>query len=329
MLVTRALTGSWAVAAAGAWSFLVAVLGVLWATDLIRSPFGVNDPRAEDVGSYLGGLEPTQTGLVAVGVGLAGVLTAFGLWRLPGRGWPVFPALCVSFVLVLVVPDGRVVQNFAYLFFLYTGLWDSGLAAMLVSMVGGLFFGMAALAHLVRGRSLLDVPREPRWAVAVTCTAAALALPYPIVRIAWSLGLPLGVPADYLDGWGLPERLGVGLVLGGLPVMGAILTIGLIRPWGEIFPRWIPRLRGRRVPIWVAVIPGLWAAALISQGGLRTVTWSVGDLGGMSWDSWGAGLPGLFFLPWGLTLAAAVYAYTVRRLRHDVATNRRPGSTPT
>jgi hypothetical protein len=35
----------------------------------------------------------------------------------------------------------------------------------------------------------------------------------------------------------------------------------------------------------------------------------------MSWDSWGAELPGLFILPWAVTLAAAVYAYAAHRLR--------------
>lgn len=299
---------------------------MLWATGTVRSPFGLNDPRAGEVMSYFGGLESSQTGLAAVAVGLAGALTALAARCLPGYRWPAVPALVLSFVLILVVPDVRVIQNFAYLSFGYTGLWDFGLAAMLVSMAGGLLWALTALAQLTRGQSVPASLPDPWWGAAATYAAAALALPYPIVRIAWSLGVPLGVPAGYVVDMGMAERLGIFFVLGGLPVAGAILTVGLIRPWGEVFPRWIPVLRGRRVPIWFAVAPGVWAAALISQAGLR-LAGGVRELGEITWDSWGLGLPGLFFLPWGLALAAAVYAYAVRRIRQDkdsAAIRRRP-----
>lgn len=318
--VVRAARGSWrswVVPAAGIWSCLVCLFGVLWATDLVGSPFGVNDPRAGEVGSYLEGMASRQVGWIAITLGLTGALAAFAAWRLPNHRWPAIPGLSLSFVLLLVVPDIRVIQNFAYLFFGYIGLWDAALGAMMVSVVGGLLWALAAIAQLTRGRGPLATFREPRWAVPMTYAAGILALPYPIVRIAWALGVPLGMPGDYVDGWGWLERLGVGVVFGGLPVGGAILTIGLVRPWGEVFPRWIPRLRRSRVPIAAVVVPGMWAALLLSQMGLRVTTWAIADLGEMSWDSWGAGLPGLFFLPWGVTLAAAVYAYAVRRSRHD------------
>lgn len=308
---------SWAAAAAGVWSWLVTVVGVLWATDVSASPFGRNDPRASDMGSHFEGLESTRTGLVVVAVGLAGTLTALAARRFPEHRWPAIPAACLSFALILIVPDVRVIQNFAYLFIGYTGLWDAALAAMVVAMIGGLLWALATVAQLAREPGSLDSVREPRWAKPVTYAAAVLALPYPIVRISWGLGIPLGVPGDYFDGWTWAEHLGVALLLGGLPVAGAILTIGLLRQWGQVFPRWIPGLRGRRVPIWAAVVPGLWAAAIISQGGIRLFTW------GVSWDNWGESAPGLFFLPWGLTLAAAVYAYAVHRRRQDVE-ERRP-----
>jgi hypothetical protein len=317
---------SWAATAAGVWSCLIGAVGVLWATGTAGSPFGLTDPRAGEVGSYLDGLESSQTGLVAIAVGLAGALTALAVRRLPGRRWPAIPALCLGFVLILVIPDVRVIQNFAYLFFGYTGLWDGALAAMLVSMLGGLFWSLTAVAQLTRERSLPTPLREPAWTTRMTYAAAALALPYPAVRIAWALGIPLGVPGGYLQGEEPLVRVGIA-ALGGLAVGGAILTIGLVRPWGEFFPRWIPVLRGRRVPIWFAVVPGLWAAVVISQMGLRMALWSVGELSEVSWDTWGEGLPGLFFLPWGLTLAAAVYAYAVRR--SSSADKREADPTPT
>lgn len=310
------------VTAAGAWSCLALIVGALWLAGIVASPFGSNDPRAGEVGSYFEGLDQRQTGLVAVAVGLIGVLTAIKLRRAPEGRWPVVPAIVLGLLLIVLVPDIRVIQNFAYLFFGYTGLWDGALAAELVAMAGGLLWLGAAAVRLEASGSGPFAPREPRWAKAVTYAAAALALPYPTVRIAWALGIPLGTTSDYIDAWGWPERLGVGLVFGGLPTIGMVLTIGLIRRWGETFPRWMPRLRGRRVPIWLAVVPGLMAAVMITQMGLRTTTSMVRELAAanLSWDSWGASLPGLFILPWGLALAAAVYAYGVRRTRPSHST---------
>lgn len=44
----------------------------------------------------------------------------------------------------------------------------------------------------------------------------------------------------------------------------AFLTVGLVARWGEVWPRWIPGLGGRRVPVLAAVVPaGLGAAVLL------------------------------------------------------------------
>lgn len=305
---------SWPLTVALGWSVVVSAFGVLWTAGIMRSPLGKGDRRFGEVGSLFDGLTSSQTGLVAVGVGLAGVGVALSMVTRPASRWPGIAALCLAVVLVGVIPDIRMIQNFAYLFIAYTGLWEGGLAALLVAMLGGCVWGVAAVAFLRPKMDLL--PRAaPRWSVPMTYAAAALALPYPVVRIAWGLGIPLGVPADYgILHESIGVRLAVVLLLGGLPVAGAVLTIGLVRRWGEVFPAWLPWLGGRRVPIWFAVVPGLWAAALICQAGLRTAGWAISDLGQLSSESWGEGLPGLFYLPWGVVLAAAVYAYAVRRL---------------
>jgi hypothetical protein len=162
---------------------------------------------------------------------------------------------------------------------------DWALLFMLGCMAGGVLWA-AALACLRRSRDACRHcgRREPgagvsastlRWGRWATYAAATLALPYPIVRIAWALGIPLGVPTGWLDGtFTLPERIGLVLLFGGLPVGGAILTLGLLQRWGEVFPRWIPYLRGRRVPIWFAVVPATWAGMVLIQAGVRIVVWT-------------------------------------------------------
>ena len=44
----------------------------------------------------------------------------------------------------------------------------------------------------------------------------------------------------------------------------AFATVGLVSTWGEVFPRWIPVLRGRRVPALSAVIPAALGAAVLT-----------------------------------------------------------------
>ncbi|MCC3761946.1 hypothetical protein K3N28_02530 [Glycomyces sp. TRM65418] len=321
----RASRRSWrsrAAPAAAVWSVLACVAGLFWATGAADSPFGVNDRRAADVWSYFEGLQSEPIGWATFLIGLTGLLTVLAGRLLPHHRWPAMPAACLSLVLLLIVPDVRVLQNFTYLFFGHTGLWDLALGAMVVSIVGGVLWALAAVAQLSRGRSLLAAARAPRWGAAVTYASALLALPYPLVRLSWAVGLPLGVPDGYVDTMTGLERLGLAVLFGGLPIAGAVLTLGLVRPWGEVFPRWIPVLRGRRVPIWAAVVPGAWVAIILLQGGMRVTTVTVGALDDMTWSNWGEGLPGLFFLPWGATLAAAVYAYAIRRSRHDLMSGR-------
>jgi hypothetical protein len=43
----------------------------------------------------------------------------------------------------------------------------------------------------------------------------------------------------------------------------ALLTVGLVRPWGEVVPAWVPVLGGRRIPVLAAVVPAAGGAVLI------------------------------------------------------------------
>ena len=52
---------------------------------------------------------------------------------------------------------------------------------------------------------------------------------------------------------------------------GAILTLELVLRWGEVFPRWIPFLGGKRVPISLAVVPASLVAVLVTRAGLMFV----------------------------------------------------------
>ena len=44
--------------------------------------------------------------------------------------------------------------------------------------------------------------------------------------------------------------------------------LGLVQRWGEVFPRWMIGLAGRRVPIALAVVPASLASVLLIVGGI-------------------------------------------------------------
>jgi D-alanyl-D-alanine dipeptidase len=53
------------------------------------------------------------------------------------------------------------------------------------------------------------------------------------------------------------------------------LLFGLVRPWGQVFPRWTLALRGRRVPRWLPLTPALIGAATLAPYGLIGVCYAV------------------------------------------------------
>ncbi|WP_234430767.1 hypothetical protein [Streptomyces sp. NRRL F-4489] len=96
----------------------------------------------------------------------------------------------------------------------------------------------------------------------VAHVAALTAVPSGIWRIAMGLGIPVGFDTEGLDvpGWFSVMCGAMSLGTEGL----ALLTLGLVKPWGEVVPRWMPFIGGKRVAPPAAVIPAaLGATALM------------------------------------------------------------------
>lgn len=276
---------------AGAWSVPLALAGAFWALGGPGVPLGRDDERGRNMGSVFATADPRVVGVTLAVIGLAGVATALAMRSRPRSTALPMAAMLLSLTLIVVVPDTRVLQNFGYLFMGFTGFWDKELALMLYSILGGVLWAMAAWS--ARGHAA----RPPRWGRWVTYAAAVLALPYGISRVAWAMGIPLGTTAGPLtDGSAAAAVEGAGryseLVLGGLCFVGAVLTLGLVQRWGEVFPRWIPLLRGRRVPILLAVIPGALGAIMLIQPSVRLwIWWATGQVR-MTADNWGSSVLG-------------------------------------
>ncbi|MFJ3832934.1 hypothetical protein ACIPWI_34015 [Streptomyces sp. NPDC090046] len=166
----------------------------------------------------------------------------------------------------------------------------------------------------------------PRWAVRAAHAIPLCVLPSGLWRVALVLGLA-GYDADHQwAAWERPYVIGLSLVSEGL----ALLALGLVRPWGEVVPRWVPGLRGRRIPIPAVVIPAALGAALITMLCAYAVLNQIfgfvepmnenGDVGPTSgpaaWALWTAYAP---LLAWGPLLAILTVAYYRRRRANDAS----------
>jgi hypothetical protein len=162
-----------------------------------------------------------------------------------------------------------------------------------------------------------------RWGRIAVYVAMVAPVFYAFTRYAWALGFPLGMTEERLrSGQESGTWIG-GLFLATFILVGAILMLGLVQRWGEVFPRWMIGLAGRRVPIALAVIPASLASVLLIVGGIGI--WS--NLAQMVANAAAAGIEGneligeiifvlgptLLFPVWGLALALATLGYYYRR----------------
>ena len=332
---------AWIGYAASLWSLVYGLLGIHWTLGGPGFPFGENDPTRISILSELtvenGGPAIATSGLVAA---FASMLMAQARGRGIGRiillgfGW------AVSATLLLIIPDYRVLMALAYgIVFLvgapfnwppanYFDIFTPPVVNQLFVLFGGFLWGVTTLAYGRRttlacghcGRMPEDQSWKmpsgaARWGKWATYIAVFIPLIYAATRWAWALGIPLGITEELLR-----EGLASGMWLGGaalatVAVGGAILTLGLIQPWGETFPRWIPYRRGKPVPVALAVIPATLISILIISAGLMFIRLA---LTGVFAEFFGSGnpatyVPELFWPLWGLALAAATLAYYYRR----------------
>jgi hypothetical protein len=169
--------------------------------------------------------------------------------------------------------------------------------------------GAAAPAGTAR-----PVPSWARWAA----EAAALApVPSSLWRLPLIFGAPMGMDEDFMrDLMSHPlwfraaYLLGLGVVSDG----AAFLTLGLVRRWGEVWPRWVPFAGGRRVRPLAAVVPALAGGVLVTcLGTSMAAGWDSNMTQG--YDGW-AILQTVLYAPmllWGPLLLLVTGHYVRRR----------------
>ena len=318
---------TWLGPLAATWSLLYGALGLHWALGGAGFPFG--DTGAEDWMSLLSGLRVEVGGPVIAVLGLAGAVVALAMTRSWGRGLSRGVLLgfgwATSAILLLVVPDARILAFLGYLpaliFALGFDAVEWPMVNQAVCLVGGFIWGAATLQYQRRTRSgsgrggqiggWTSPAAAARWGRWATLLAVVAPLPYVATRFAWALGVPLGLDGELRTGVDVGGGGIAPLTLGAMAFGGALLTLGLVQRWGEVVPGWVPVLGGRRVPPALAIVPATVMSVALSVGGLTMLRLHAAER--FDAAGWGAGVPGLLFLPWGVALGLATLAYYLRR----------------
>ncbi|MFF3390944.1 hypothetical protein ACFYW1_08425 [Streptomyces sp. NPDC002669] len=177
-------------------------------------------------------------------------------------------------------------------------------------------------------RAHAPVPGVPRWARIAAYVIPFTVLPSGLWRI---MTVIFHIGDDATHGRGqLPSWLPGPVYIVALSVLSELLAftaVGLIAAWGEVFPRWIPLLGGRRVPPLAAVLPAalgatvltaLWTTAFVTSMYGFTIqgTPLPDDFPTKAMHGWQIAFFNLTYTPlllWGPLLAAVCFAYWRRR----------------
>ena len=156
----------------------------------------------------------------------------------------------------------------------------------------------------------------PRWANIAAHLTALTTLPSGLWRIPIALGFSMGMLDDgravHMHGWESVPIVGLSVVA----ESAALLTLGLVRPWGERVPGWFPVIGGRRIPPMAVVVPAaLEALALAAIWGYAFRDF--GSLDGIEYSHpfWRVLLVACYapLILWAPLLAAVTWAYWRRR----------------
>jgi hypothetical protein len=306
------------------------------------------------MGPLLGRFGPTVGWIVVMMAGLPAA--AVGTAMLRGVGSTALRPLCITVgallagVLLLFMTDLNLLVLLGYIpyaiFGLFTGAgisqkilqgwiqWST--IHQLLCLIGGFLWLAATISYARRsGDACLycgrwDGPqgwqspdKAAHWGRIAVYVALVAPVFYAFTRYAWALGFPLGMSEEYLR---QGQESGIwtsGLFLATFGLVGAVLMLGLVQRWGEVFPCWMIGLAGRRVPIALAVVPALIVSVLLLVGGIGIAS-SLGQMvdalaagGAGDMEITGAIIfqlgPTLLFPVWGVALAVATLSYYFRR----------------
>ncbi|MGK4585319.1 hypothetical protein [Kitasatospora sp. HPMI-4] len=161
-----------------------------------------------------------------------------------------------------------------------------------------------------------DVPPPSRRALrAAYASALSATVGFIPLHSVWALGTPLWADGSKFRTWYAGGGGPYLFVLCGMAAMAGVLALSMVRPWGLVFPRWVPLVAGRRVPPRTLASTAFTVAAFL----LLYTVWAA-VLTAVQWNE-----PGIFsrwivvygipqFLVWGIGLLIAARSYRRRTI---------------
>ncbi|WP_433254508.1 hypothetical protein ACQPYK_12910 [Streptosporangium sp. CA-135522] len=335
---------AWAPYAAAVWGVLYAAVQVTWVMTGTALPLGANRSLPSVVQLILAGLA-----ILAAAACLAGARVRGG----PGR-MAVRASMAVVIPVFVLGTFGAPIEFVSLIAGAGVGSSGAGLAHLLLDIPGAGLLVVTGLSfrRRLRGRcprcgrahpgdvdGPLTHPAASTASVGVRVAVYAGMcgiLPWAITKTIWTMGGDaLGVTARQwretgAGGSGLTKALAsVGIDFTVLAAMLAwFLMLGLVYPWGQVFPRWTLVLSGRRVPRLLPLIPA-WltgttlalygtaltvAAAVMLVAGVGTGSGpsSTAVGGGPELSTWMIEFGGLAFAGLGIGLVVAARSYAAR-----------------
>lgn len=164
-------------------------------------------------------------------------------------------------------------------------------------------------------------PAVPRWAVWAAWATVLCTAPSCVWRVAAGFGVDVGFTGELGRLYHGPSFIFYVWTLTIVSQAAAFLSFGLVRPWGERVPKWMPWLRGRRIPPLVAIVPATIGALTVTTA---TAVIALMDGGPLSHPDFPHGTAGLVLricyaplLVWGPLLLAITVDYARRRYGFD------------
>ncbi|REK92096.1 hypothetical protein DY245_00660 [Streptomyces inhibens] len=162
--------------------------------------------------------------------------------------------------------------------------------------------------------AVAETPPPSRRAVrAAYASAFSATLGFIPLHAVWALGIPLWADEDKFRKWYAGGGGPYLFVLSALALMAGVLALSLVRPWGLVFPAWVPLARGRRVPRRTLTATACTVSAFL----LLYTVWAAVQMVAQFDDegifsSWVVvyGIPQ--FLVWGIGLFIAAWSYRAR-----------------
>ena len=343
----------WVPYAAVAWSLIYTALGIYWAVSGRGFPFTpatVSDVMAPLLGRFGQGVAWIVVMMAGIPAAAMGAAMLRGVRSRALRSLFITAGALLAGVLLLLMTSLNLLVMLGYIPYVIRGLFTGdeigqrylmGLTQwatihQLLCLIGGFLWLAATVCYgrrsagacLYCGRQ--DDPQgwqkpelAARWGRIAVVVSMVAPLFYALTRYAWALGLPLGMSEEYLR-QGQESGMWIsGLFLATFGLVGAVLMLGLVQRWGEVFPRWMIGLAGRRVPIALAVIPASLVSVLLIVGGigiwsgLNQMVVNLVTGGAENKEIIGEIIfqvgPTLLFPVWGVALAVATLGYYYRR----------------